>query len=62
MPIASSGRWIALTAERLNLDQKNGAGHHRPHVFIPLQAVLKWESIPNESNHAARFDDAGGLR
>ena len=62
MPIASSGRWTALTVERLNLDQKNGAGDDWPHFFTPLQATPKWESIPNESNHAARSDDAGGLR
>ena len=53
MPIASSGRWTALTVERLDLDQTNGAGDDRPHFFIPLQAVPKLESIPNESNHAA---------
>ena len=36
MPIASSGRWTALTAERLNLDQKHGAGDDRPHFIHPL--------------------------
>ena len=53
MPIASSGRWTALTAERLNLDQTNGAGDDRSHFLIPLQAAPKLESVPNESNHAA---------
>ena len=62
MPIASNGRWTALTAERLNLDQKHGAGDDGPHVFTPLKAVPKWDPIPNESNHATRSDDTGGLR
>ena len=62
MPIASSGRWTALTVERSKLDQKHGAGDNRPHFFTPLQAAPKWEAILNESDHAARSNDAGGLR
>ena len=62
MPIASSGRWTALTVERLKLDQKHGAGDDWPHFFTPLQAAPKWEAILNEFDHAARSDDAGGLR
>ena len=62
MPIASSGRWTALTVERLKLDQKYGAGDDWP-LFLPsLQAARKWEAILNESDHVARSDDAGGLR
>ena len=62
MPIASSGRWTALTVERPKLNQKHGVGDNRPHFFTPLQAAPKWEAILNESDHAARSDDAGGLR
>ena len=62
MPIASSGRWTALTVERPKLDKKNGAGDNRPHFFTPLQAAPNLEAILNESDHAARSDDAGGLR
>ena len=39
MPIASSGRWTALTVERLKLGQKHGAGDDWPHFFTPLQAA-----------------------
>ena len=62
MPIASSGRWTALTLERLKLDQKHGAGDDWPHFPPLLQAAPKWEAILNESDRAARSDDAGGLR
>ena len=62
MPIASSGRWTALTVERLKLGQKHGAGDDRPHFFTPLQAVPKWEAMLNEPDHASRSDDFGGLR
>ena len=41
MPIASSGRWTALTVERLKLDQKHGAGDDWPHFFASLRAAPK---------------------
>jgi hypothetical protein len=62
MPIASSGRWTTLTVEWLKLDRKHGAGDGWPRLFTPLQATPKWGAILNESNRAARSDDAGGLR
>ena len=62
MLIASSERWTVLMDERLELDQEHRAGNHRPYVFILLQVVSKWELVLNESNHAARSDDVGGLR
>ena len=62
MLIAFSEHWTALTVERLKLDQKHGAGDDWPHFFTHLQSAPNWEAMLNESDHAARSDDAGGLR
>ena len=40
MPIASSGRWIALTAERLNLDQNMGPVMTGPIFLLPYKQCL----------------------
>jgi hypothetical protein len=62
MPIASSGRWTASTVERLKLDQSMGPVMTGPIFLSVYKQRLNGGAILNESDHAARSDDAGGLR